>query len=153
MQYTAFHQVRFYDTTLWCSIPEDVHAVSVQPNAFYSVQTLHSIRSDFIILLYGDLYLKMYMLFLCNLMPSTPCNTLHSIRSDFMILLYGVLYLKMYMLFLCNLMPSIPCNTLHSNQVRFYDTTLLCSIPEDVHAVSVQPNARAIHCIPSGQIL
>ena len=46
MQYTAFHQVRFYDTTLWCSIPEDVHAVSVQPNAFYPVQytAFHQVR-------------------------------------------------------------------------------------------------------------
>ena len=68
-----------------------------------------------------------------------------------MILLYGDLYLKMYMLFLCNLPSFVQYTAFH--QVRFYDTTLLCSIPEDVHAVSVQPNARAIHCIPSGQIL
>ena len=89
MQYTAFHQVRFYDTTLWCSIPEDVYAVSVQPNAFNPMQytAFHQVR--FYDTIYGILFLKMYMLFLCNLMPSTPCNTLHSIRSDFMILLYG----------------------------------------------------------------
>ena len=50
MQYTAFHQVRFYDTTLWCSIPEDVYAVSVQPMPSTPCNTLHSIRSDFMIL-------------------------------------------------------------------------------------------------------
>ena len=58
-----------------------------------------------------------------------------------MILLYGVLFLKMYMLFLCNLMPFNPMQYTAFHQVRFYDTTLWCSIPEDVHAVSVQHNA------------
>ena len=46
VQYTAFHQVRFYDTTLWCSIPEDVHALSVQPDALQPMQytAFHQVR-------------------------------------------------------------------------------------------------------------
>ena len=46
VQYTAFHQVRFYDTTLWYFVPEDVHAVSLQPDAFNPMQytAFHQVR-------------------------------------------------------------------------------------------------------------
>ena len=94
MQYTAFHQVRFYDTTLWFSIPEDVHAVSVQPNAFNPMQytAFHQVR-------FYD----------TTLWCSIP-EDVHAVSvqpNAFNPMQYtafrsSVLYLKMYMLFLCH---------------------------------------------------